>query len=223
MSDPITVVLADDHPLFRAGVRQAIESSSQPMQIVAEVGDGTAALAQIQMTKPDFALLDLAMPGLNGFEVLEALGHISELRTKVVIISMHADASYATRARELGAVGFIAKEDAVSELSGMFAKVEHGFFMSPTVGVESRSTLGLCDDIQLLNQLTPTECRVLAHLAAGMTSKLIARQMGVSPRTVQAHRRNIAGKLALTGPNRLLEFAVRHRQELTRLAGSFSS
>lgn len=218
MSDLVTVLIADDHPLFRAGVRQVVEETGRH-RVIAEVSDGEAALAQLDILKPDFALFDLAMPKLTGFEALERLT-VGETPTRIIVVSMHAARGYAERARELGAVGFIAKEDAASELVRALDQPPGGFFMSQSVGAAAAASQlsvaapGEEDDAERLALLSAAERRVLTLLTEGQTSKMIARALGISPRTVQAHRRNAAAKLEISGPNRLLEFAVRHRDRL---------
>ena len=215
---PTTILLADDHPVFRAGLRQLIEQ--QPgFKVVAEAGDGHAALSQIEMLDPDFAVFDLSMPGLDGFGALEGLGAL-DCRTRALIVSMHAESGYAKRAHDLGAIGFIAKEDAPTEIVRAFREWPNGFFMSQSVGGHGatlRATASTnMSDIDL-SVVTPAERKILVLLSLGKTSKQIARDLGISHRTVQAHRRNIAEKLGVTGPNRLLEIAVSHRAHLLDL------
>ena len=212
-----TVLLADDHPIFRTGLRQIIEDRPD-FKIVAEVGDGQAALAQIEILTPDYAVFDLSMPGLDGFKALETLVERG-LPTKVLIVSMHAEAGYAKRARELGAIGFVAKEDAPTEVVRAFDEADGGFFMSQSVGSQNTGPDRPLDspaagDALDLSGITSTERKVLVLLSLGKTSKEIGRDLGISPRTVQAHRRNISEKLGITGPNRLLEIAIRHRAQL---------
>jgi DNA-binding NarL/FixJ family response regulator len=132
---------------------------------------------------------------------------------------MHAEAGYAKRARELGAIGFVAKEDAPTEVVRAFDEADGGFFMSQSVGSlnadrTQRFDAPDDDDAIDLTGITSTERKVLVLLSLGKTSKEIGRDLGVSPRTVQAHRRNISEKLGITGPNRLLEIAIRHRAQL---------
>ncbi len=205
------VLLADDHPLFRAGVRQVIEASRR-YEIVAEVGDGYAAVQAVTELKPDFALLDLSMPGMNGFEVLEHL-KATALPTRFLIISMYAEHSYAERARDLGAAGYFAKEDAISEMLQALQLPDDKFFTSQSVG--GNSLTPPVANTSPVSLLTPAERRVLLLVGTGQTSKEIARQLDISPRTVDAHRRNCAEKLEITGRNKLIEFAVVHREQLS--------
>lgn len=204
-----TVLLADDHPLFRAGVRQVLEATGR-FEVVAEARDGDAALAQIEMLLPDYAVIDLSMPGLNGLAVLERVA-LAGLPTRVLMLSMHADRAFALRARDHGAIGYVAKEDAASEL--IAALDTQAFFMSDSVGARDAVAppAPTPEQQRALGRVTPAERRILQLLAEGHTSKAIGRTLGISPRTVQAHRRNIAEKLHIAGPNQVMAFAMHNR------------
>ncbi|MBW8639355.1 response regulator transcription factor [Hoeflea sp. WL0058] len=209
------VLLADDHPIFRTGVRHVLEANGT-FSIVAEVGDGRAALSQIDILKPHFVVLDLNMPEIDGFSVLKRIKAIGN-PAKVVIVSMHAAESYAKRAYELGAIGFIAKEDAPSEIVSVLQNSNGEFYMSQSVGNPDprfAPAVGETEDRHDFSTLTNAERNVLVLLSFGKTSKEIALELNISPRTVQAHRRNIADKLDVHGTNRLLEIAISHRTTL---------
>lgn len=206
-----TVLLADDHPGFLAGLMQYFSARPDFSEII-EIGDGQSCLELLTHKEFDWAVLDLSMPGKTGFEVLEALLK-KDCMTRVIVMSMHADQAYAARARDLGAVAFIAKEDAISELDKALSTVDGEFYTSRSVG---RSTPDLVAEqtTGMLDELTPTERRVLKLLAQGLTSKEIGERFYISVRTVQAHRRNMIDKLNLRGPNRLMEFAVRNVEKI---------
>lgn len=173
-----------------------------------ETGDGEECLRLISTYQPDVAVLDLVMPGKTGFEVLEALdGRFPE--TQIIVMSMHADASYAERAEALGASAFIAKEDALSEIENALLHRPRQFYQSKSVGRTTLNPLIEQSDEKFEN-LTASERRVLKLLAQGLTSKEISEHLDISIRTVQAHRRNMTEKLDLRGPNRLMEYAVRN-------------
>lgn len=207
-----TILLVDDHPAFRMGVRQFLDQTRR-YQVIGECSDGETCLERLRTLRPDWAIVDLAMPGKDGFAVLEATRN-EQLPTRILIFSMYADAAYADRSESLGASGFIAKEDALTEVEFALATPVHGFFRSRAVGQPPQVLSGGTDD-QLLSSLTPAERKVVEALGMGLTSKEIARQLEISHRTVQAHRRNVAEKLDLHGPNRLLEFAVRNHRVLS--------
>lgn len=206
-----TIILADDHPGFLAGLVQYFKARPDFTEVI-ETGDGKSCLEQLTYNEYSWAVIDLSMPGKTGFEVLEALLE-RNCNTKVIIMSMHADQAYADRARDLGAVAFIAKEDAISELDKALNCQEGDFYTSGSVG---RATLNLLAEqsTEKLDELTSTERRVLKLLAQGLTSKEIGEHFCISVRTVQAHRRNMMDKLDLRGPNRLMEFAVRNVEKI---------
>lgn len=202
-----TILLVDDHPAFRIGVRQFLDHSGR-YQVIGECSDGETCLERLRTLRPDWAIVDLAMPERDGFSVLEAV-RAERLNTRIVIYSMYADGAYADRSETLGAAGFIAKEDALTELESALATPPEGFFRSRAVGRSATAKIGNFDR-ESLDLLTHAELKVIELLGSGLTSKEIARELAISPRTVQAHRRNAADKLGLHGPNRLLEFAVRN-------------
>ena len=207
----LSVLLADDHPVFRAGLRQVIEAGGMH-RVVAEVNDGRAALSQIEILKPEIAIFDLSMPVLDGFSALQKLREMN-VTTRVLIVTMHNDTGYARRAKELGAIGLIAKEDAAGDLLRALNTDAGDFFMSQSVGSSHLHALELPQSYRHeqpdFSSLTPAEQRVLHALSKGLTSKEIGRKLNISHRTVQAHRRNIAEKLDVAGPNQLLQLAIR--------------
>lgn len=208
ISNSKIVLLADDHPVFRAGVRQYFADRTD-FDLPIETGDGESCLKLLLELKPDWAVLDLAMPGMTGFQVLESLTN-RNIATNFIIMSMHAEKAYADRAEQLGAVAFIAKEDAISELDHALAASQDKFYRSGSVGKATINALET-EATEKLSNLTPTERKIFNLLAHGLTSKEIGSTLSISARTVQTHRRNMTEKLDLHGPNRLLEFAVRHR------------
>jgi len=205
------VVLADDHPAFLAGVRQYFEARPDFTEIF-DANNGRSCFDLIARHAPEWAVIDLGMPEKTGFEVLEELLTTGSL-TQVVVLSMHAELAYAERAKDLGANAFIAKEDALSELDAALSTSADDFYVSKSVGQVVPNFLNEKPE-KKLEQLTPTEGRVLELLAQGLTSRDIAGHLEVSIRTVQAHRRNMTDKLDLRGPNRLMEFAVRNVQKV---------
>ena len=202
-------MLADDHPAFLQGVAHHFSRNAE-FETPLLVNDGQACLELIKRVEPDWAIIDLAMPRLTGFDVLDALlsSHIS---TRVIVLSMHADKSYAAKAERLGACAFIAKEDTLGEIDKAMSNAADRFYTSASVGRPTNVFVDKSTTLSLHN-LTDQEKRVLTLLGNGQTSREIAAQLSISPRTVQAHRRNMAEKLDLQGPNRLLQFAIEQAQ-----------
>ncbi len=211
-----TVLIADDHPLFRRGLRDLIEETDG-FRVVAEAADGESAIRQLPVVNPDLAIVDLAMPGRDGFGVLSWVGENQPL-CHVVIMTMYKEDGYLHKAAALGAQGFLVKDDADNELIRCLETVLAGdFFISPSIGSPSpEDPLGSRDSgsEEHVEQLTAQQREVLRELAQYRTSKEIARELGISPKTVENHRANIASLLELKGPNRLLQFAVRNRHLL---------
>ena len=209
---PAAVLVADDHPLFRRGLRVAIDESGR-YHVVAEAGDGETAIRQIERSAPTIALVDLAMPVKDGLAVLAwATAHAPQ--TRVVIMTLYKERDYVDRAVSLGAAGYLVKDDAQDEvLRCLDAVREHEFYLSPSVGSPNPQPPAP-DEATVraaLARLTPAQRSVLRLLADYRTSKEIARLLTISPKTVENHRTNIAGALSLRGPNALLQYAVRHR------------
>ena len=211
-----SVLLADDHPIFRAGLRHIIETDPE-FSIVAEVGDGDACIAQANILKPNIIVTDLSMPGKNGFEISSwAANNLPDTRT--IIVSMHSSKDYIQQGIESGAYAFIAKEDTSNDLLAAI-KSSGPFTMSASAGTKTvQPGSDLAFDIQQnVQRLTKSERIVLQLIAQGDTSPKIAQKLGSSPRTVQTHRQNMATKLDLKGPNSLIGFAIKNRQFIARL------
>ena len=203
------VVLADDHNLVRAGVRKILEAQSG-FEVVGEVGDGAAALELLAAQEVDVLVLDLTMPGMDGFEVLERAKRMRP-GTRVLVLSMHAGSEHVARAVREGADGYLLKDSAVQELEAAIEAVMAGrSYYSPTVQeqlshlVRAGSALA-----RPLDQLTDRERDVLKFVARGFSTKEIASRLDISPRTVDTHRANLMRKLGLKSVALLTQFALR--------------
>lgn len=208
------LLICDDHPLFRIGLRTAL-ANEPAIEVVGEACDGRECIAMLQSLMPDVVLLDLALPGIDGYEVLR-WAHERQPRLHAIVLSMYSDWPFAERARALGAVGFIAKEDALSEIHAALTQDRATFYASASVTrkpmpaiADSGAGAGIDDQ---LNALSPTERRVMGLLSQSLTSREIAERLGISHRTVQTHRAHIADKLGIHGVNRLMELAIRYRR-----------
>jgi DNA-binding NarL/FixJ family response regulator len=217
MKDKIRILIADDHPIFRQGLRQVVEKDPQ-IQVIAEAENGEAAVALIQNHQPDIALLDLDMPRLDGFAVLRRLRDIS-LATRVIILTMHEDELHFNEALDSGAQGYLVKDSAAADVVRAIQAVAAGQrYISPTLSTflfdRTQRAATLSAQQPAFRLLTATERRVLALLADYKTSKEIAAQLGVSTRTIENHRANICVKLELRGIHALVKFARDHKSEL---------
>ena len=217
MSGEIKVLIVDDHPLFRSGLRQVVESDSR-FKLIGETGDGETALRMIQEKKPDVAVLDVNMPGLTGLEIA---GRLQNKRPPVnlIILTMHKEEEIFNRAVDLGVKGFVLKENAVDEILKAIAAVAEGeHYLSSSISgylVRRRSRAeSLAAQKPGLENLTKAERRILKLIAGKKTSRQIGAELFISPRTVEAHRANICAKLELRGSHSLLQFALENRSSL---------
>jgi DNA-binding NarL/FixJ family response regulator len=217
MSSKIRVLIADDHPIFRKGLRQVIESDPG-LEIVAEAENGAAALEQISMTNPDVAVVDVHMPGVSGFDVVRALRE-QGMEVAVIILTMYQDQEVFDAAMNLGVRGYVLKDSAITDIVGGIKSVAAGqHYITPQLSgyLIERNRRGEEHAAEALglDRLTPTERRVLRLLADYKTSKEIAAELSIHSRTVDNHRTNICQKLNLHGSHTLLRFALEHKSQL---------
>jgi DNA-binding NarL/FixJ family response regulator len=217
MKQVITIVIADDHPIFRTGLRQVLETDAA-LRVVAEAGDGEEALTAIETARPDLAVLDIDMPGRDGLEVTRTLRD-RRSTTRVILLTLHTDAWFLNTALDAGVHGYVPKESAVAEIAGAIKRVHAGQeYISPVLSSllieRSRRADALVKEIPALDRLTPTEMKVLRLVAEVKTTKEIADALCISPRTVEHHRTSIATKLELRGAHALTRFAVKHQSSL---------
>ena len=210
----------DDHPLFRQGLRQAVEADSR-FRLVGETDNGQAALESIKRLQPHVAVIDLNLPGMNGLEVAAAL-QSQKSGTHLVVLTMLKDEAAFNKALNLGIQGYVLKENAAGEILSCIAAVADGqAYVSPSLTdfLLRRRNRGdrLAARKPGLADLTMAEKRILKRVAAGRTNKEIAAELFISPRTVESHRANIREKLGLTGSNSLLQFALENRDVLSQL------
>ncbi len=216
MSDT-TILIADDHPIFRQGVRQLIQRY-EGMSVVAEANDGLSAIRQMGFHRPDVVIVDLFMPNIDGLGVVQwAKENCRE--TACIILTMLTDEDLIKRAVSLGAMGYLFKEDAYDQLYNCLQSVVAGkTYTSPSLASPAILQSPIHSDaVSRLNSLTHTQRILLQLLSEFKTSREIADAMSISHRTVQNHRLNICAILDVQGSGKLLEFAVRHEAEIKRL------
>ncbi len=207
---PTTVLLADDHRLVRSGIRSLLESI-EGVTIVGETGDGREALELIARLRPDIALLDVTMPGLNGLEVAARVADVSS-GTRTMILTMHAGETYVAQALRAGASGFLLKDSAVSELEAALEAVSAGgTYLSPAVSkkVVTSFLRGEAPPADPLEGLTARQREVLQMIAEGRSTKEIAADLGLSVKTVETHRAQIMERLEIHDVAGLVRFAIR--------------
>lgn len=212
MSEPITVVIADDHPMFRRGLTDVIQSDAT-LRIVGEAGDGEAALALTRRHRPRIVVLDIDMPKASGLAVAETVRR-ENLGTAVVMLTMYRDAAMFRRALDLGARGYVLKDSAATDIVACLHLVAAGrAYISPALSSELLDRQD-GDGGGALAALTRAERRVLRLIGENRTSPEIAGALGVSPKTIEHHRSHICRKLGLQGPQALLRYALEHKSLL---------
>jgi two-component system response regulator NreC len=209
---PIRILVADDHTVMRRGLRLLLESQAD-FSVVAEAADGRQAIDQAEATQPDVAVVDIAMPNLNGIEAAQritgAVPHVA-----IVILSMHSDEGYVLRALKAGAKGYLLKDSAEGDLIDAIKIVYQGrtFFSSEITRmlvadyVREIRTRGAEESYDLL---TSREREILQRLAERKSTKEIASALNLSPYTVETHRRNLQEKLNLHSLAELILYAIR--------------
>jgi len=204
------VVLADDHSLFREGLKSLLAENSN-VEIVGETGDGRSAVRLCQELAPDIIIMDVAMPELNGIEATRQI--LSECPgTRVIALSMHSSRRFVVDMLQVGASGYLLKDCAFQELATALSAVSSGqVYLSPSIAsvVVERITGSAAADFTIAAKLTPREREVLQLLAEGKRSVAVAELLHLSVKTVQTHRRNIMDKLDLHSLPELTRYAIR--------------
>ena len=202
----ITVVLGDDHPLVRQGVRRMLEGHE--FEIVGEGSDGLEVIALAQRFHPDVILLDLSMPTLNGIGAVRELTRVSP-STKVIILTMHTEEHYILEALRAGVKGCVSKTQAPEHLLQAIREVcRGGVYLSPSVsGVVVQGYLANTETPY--DPLTDRERQVLQLIAEGKTTKEIAVILGVSVKTAESHRSSLMGKLDIHSTAEVVRYAIR--------------
>ncbi|MGH9491811.1 MAG: response regulator [Terriglobales bacterium] len=207
---PIRLILADDHALVRQGFRRLLEDDAR-LEVAGEAGTGLEAIALCRELRPDLALLDLAMPELNGLAAAEEIRRTAP-EIKVILLSMHADTAHLRQALRAGVQGYVLKDAADLDLAAaVLAVAAGGTFWSPAIAAMMAGLLRQPPDeaADPLDQLTLREREVLQLVAAGKSNKEAAALLGISPNTVAVHRANVMAALGLRGTAEMALYAVK--------------
>lgn len=213
----IRIVIAEDHPFFRDGLRNAL-LGDQRWHIVAEAADGASALQSIQALKPDVAILDISLPEMDGCAVARRIRQVG-VPVEIIFVTIHDDEDMFEEALDLDVKGYLLKDCTASELVRCVESVAAGqHYASPAMATflsnKARGLKSLTGKVAGLALLSPRERAILRRIAHDRTTKEIAQEMGIAPKTVDAHRSNICTKLDLHGNHVLRRFAIQHREEL---------
>jgi DNA-binding NarL/FixJ family response regulator len=211
MQNPITILIADDHPIVRSGLRSVLETSPG-LTVVHEAENGDSALQLIRQSKPDVAILDVEMPVMDGFAVARAVRD-EAIAVNVIIVTMHNDEQTFNKAMDIGIHGFVLKENAVADIvSAIHSVMEGKHYISPSLTeyLMQRARPSVTTT-SAINDLTPAEKNILKLIAEQKTTKTIADELFFSPSTVEKHRSNICTKLDLHGAYALLKFAMENK------------
>ena len=208
----ITVVLADDHPLVRRGLRAVLEAE-EDIEVLAEAGDGLDALAQVERHRPHVLVIDLAMPRMTGLEAARRAGELPA-SPRVVMLSMHADEPYVLDALRAGALAYVLKDSGADELVRAVRAAARGErYLSAILtqrALDAYAERGRQEGDAPHEALTAREREVLQLAAEGRTSAEIGQALHLSPRTVETHRASLLRKLSLKSQTDLVRYAVRH-------------
>lgn len=204
----IKVLLADDHNIFRAGLRRIVEEAGD-IEVVAEAADGREAIRQVRKTLPDVAVIDISMPGLDGLEVISQL-HAYYPKIPILVLTMHEEEQYVVRAIGAGAMGYITKRSVPEQLIKAIRKVHAGGRYLTDEAAEAlavRLASGMVGR-SILDGLSNREIQVLRQLASGQTNREIAEAYHISVKTVDTYRSRLLKKLNLRNNAELSRFAI---------------
>lgn len=209
-----TVVIVDDHPLFREGLKSIIRSDTR-YEIVGEAGTAHEAIRVIGEKRPDLVLLDVALPDKTGIELIGEIKNVLS-KTMIMIISMHSKVDYIVKAFKAGATGYVVKDSAAERLlQGIDAVLRDEYFLDSSVShkVIEKLMEWPKEEARITDRgydsLTSREQEILALLAEGLSAREVAEKLFISPRTVENHRSSIMRKLDLHSNHELIRYAAK--------------
>ncbi len=221
MRKDITVLVADDHPIFRQGLAALIDKSDK-LRLAGEAENGRAAIDLIEDLDPDVVILDIDMPEMDGIEAAREIKDRS-IRTVPIFLTMHKDKSILRSLKSLGVKGYVLKDSVLDEIVTCIRAVVAGkTYLSPALNdliLDNVGEPGGLDSFPLIRSLTHAEKRVLCLITDSKTNREIAADLFVTTRTVETHRYNICLKLNLNGAHALFKFALQNRKKILELIG----
>jgi len=214
MTDKIKIIIADDHPIFRSGLKGIIKSEDN-IQIIGEAADGKKALDLILNEKPYIAILDMSMPEKTGLQVLREMKE-RKCKSKVIFLTMFREEDIFDEAMNLGIDGYVLKESAENDIVECINQVaKNNYYISPIISNLLVKRKNKTEDLErqspsLLN-LTVMERRILKLISQNKTSREISEELFISPKTIDNHRTNMSNKLNLHGTHSLVKFAIENK------------
>jgi len=214
MAARISIMIVDDHPLFREGLKSIIVRD-QRYEIIGEAGSGQDALDKAREIKPELMMVDLSLPDMSGIQLTRQI--LEKLpQTKIIIVTMHSKVDYIAETFQAGATGFVVKESAAEGLlKGIETVLKGDYFLDNAVSTQVVQTLKKLPGKETTindahyEKLTTREQEILRLLAEGLSSKEIAKKLFISPKTVENHRANIMNKLDLHSTLELVRYAAK--------------
>jgi len=205
----IRILVADDHPIVRKGIRQIVETEGD-MVVAAEAADGHELIDSARAITHDLVLLDLSMPGATGLELVKQLKR-ERPKIPVVILTMHSESQFAVRALKAGAVAYLLKDSAAGELISAIRKVASGGrYLTPRLAEQLADYLGADTEKPPHEALSDREYQVLRMIAAGRSTREIAVELSLSVKTISTYRARIYEKMHLRSPAELAAYVVRN-------------
>ncbi len=214
MAEQKSIIIIDDHPLFREGLKTII-SRDDRFKVIGEAGSGHEGLEITKRLKPDLVIVDISLPDQSGIQLTRDLRRLFS-ETKILIVSMHSKIDYIAEAFQAGATGYVVKESASERLlQGLKSVVKGDYYLDSSVShavvenlMKSPLKAAKITDADYAS-LTPREQEVMRFLAEGLSSKAVAEKLFISPKTVENHRANIMNKLGLHSTIELVRYAAK--------------
>jgi DNA-binding NarL/FixJ family response regulator len=212
------VILVDDHPIMRHGLAQLIRAE-EGLNVIGEAGNAREGLEVVGKLKPDLAVIDLTLPDKNGLELVKDIRAMHPA-TQCLVLSMHDETMYGERALRAGARGYVMKEEAADQLVTAIHKVlGGGLYVSESLNARmlEQVTGAARSKAAGMDSLTDRELEIMTMIGKGVATKLIASQLSISARTVEAHRAHIKEKLSMTDGAALVRYAVQWVESQAKL------